>query len=114
MLGATVHPGLPWLPPALAFEFRCQGNLGFLEQELLAFHHQLSGLWVSAQPQDGGVRRSAESRPRVSQLIAGPILPAPWTLEAKGMETVQSCLHAIGSAWAVAFSAVVTPRFLLC
>ena len=110
---APLCPWPPWLPPALAFGFRCQDDLGSSGAGAVGLPPPAEwSVGVCSAP-GGGVRRNTESRPRVSRLVAGPILPAPWPLGAEGMETLQSCLHALGSAWAVVLSAVVTPGFLL-
>lgn len=99
MLGTTVLPGPPWLPPALAFGFRCQDDLGSSGAGAVGLPPPAEwSVGVYSAP-GAGVRRSAESRPRASQLIAGPILPAPWPLGAWRQCSPVSMLLALLGPW---------------
>lgn len=53
MSGTTVPLALHGFHPHLPLGSDVRTIWGLLERELLAFHRQLSGLWVSAQPQEG-------------------------------------------------------------
>ena len=106
---------LHWAPrPHTAFGCGSQDELGFCGVSPVGPSPPSERPGGTCSIPGGRCQEECRAPGRDPQSTAGPVLPVPRHLGARGMGAVQSRPHAAGSAGATALSAALTPAFLLC